>query len=166
MAPKHRGPRKLARNFLYIHIYIYIYIYICIYINARSSLQEVGTLRNLARSTLSSKTPYGRTKHSNSLLGTLGAACALENTVLSNKTLASTARATRRHLCARIRCSSSLGAASRDRKRCLGSLGAADCARKRCSSSLGAASRDRKRCSGSLGPADCARKIAKLKLLI
>ncbi len=73
----------------------------------------------------SSKTPYCRTKRSNSLLGTLGAACALENTVLSTKLFKFTAWDARRRLCARKRCSSSLGAACCDRKRCSSSLGAA-----------------------------------------
>ena len=76
-------------------------------------------------------------------LEALGFFLHLENTVLSNKTLEFTARAARGRLCARIRCSSPLGAAACARKRCSGCLGTADCARKRGSSSLGTARRDR-----------------------
>ena len=59
-----------------ILIYIYTHIYIYIY-NTKFPRERLGALRFL-RFFGSSKTLYCRTKRSNSLLGPLGAACALE----------------------------------------------------------------------------------------
>ena len=138
-------------------MYIYLYIYMCTYASIcrllRGGLRALHALEFFC-SSKPPKTLYCRTKRSNSLLGPLRAACALEFAAPARSEPSKCARkrcsgSLGAADCVRKRCSSSLGTAGRHRKRCSGSLGAADCSRKHCSSSLGAASRDRKCCPGS-----------------
>ena len=125
--------------YIYIDIYIYMYIYIYIYIYKSKFAQPFAGVRSRK-------------------VQSLGLLDCTENTVLSNKTLDFTILAAPERMCARFRCSSSLGATKGRLKTLLGLPRSRRlpsktllelarnrlCARIRCSSSLGAIKMRRK----------------------